>query len=140
MAVHNKLGPGLKEVTYHKALSAALLEEGLSFEEEKPVEIFMDGTSVGLLYLDHLVENSVAVKIKALSYMMTDEEVAQVITYLAATGLSGGCSSTSIEINYNTSGSYRQGNSISGMIDHALCLDTIAPMSHPFIRTLSVDE
>lgn len=42
MAVHNKLGPGLKEITYHKALSAALLEEGLSFEEEKPVEIFME--------------------------------------------------------------------------------------------------
>jgi len=70
MEVHNKLGPGHKESVYQKALSAKMLEAGLSFEEEKPVEIFIDDVAVGLLYLDHLVE-----------------EVAQVITYLAATGL-----------------------------------------------------
>lgn len=85
MAVHNNLGPGLKESVYHKALSAAMLEDGLSFEEEKPVEIFLDGTSVGLLYLDHFAEDSVVVEIKAVSHLMTDEELAQVITYLAAT-------------------------------------------------------
>ena len=87
MKVHNELGPGLKEAFYHRALSLKLEEEGLSYEEEKPVEIVLDGAAVGLLYLDHIVEDSVIVEEKALAHRLTDEEVAQVITYLAATGL-----------------------------------------------------
>src|SRR3970282_300210 len=62
MAVHNALGPGLKEITYHKAMSLELEKAGLGFEEEKPVEIYVDGSSVGLLYLDHLVEGTVVVE------------------------------------------------------------------------------
>ena len=60
--------------------------EGLSFEEEKAVEVFLDGVRVGLLYLDHLVEDAVVVEIKALRHRLTQDEVGQVITYLAATG------------------------------------------------------
>src|SRR6266508_3733602 len=82
MGVHNALGPGLKEIAYHKALSLALEKAGMSYEEEKAVEIFDDGTVVGLLYLDHLVDGRVIVEEKALSHMLTDEEEAQVITYL----------------------------------------------------------
>jgi GxxExxY protein len=87
MEVHNKLGPGHKEIVYQKALSAKMLEAGLSFEEEKPIEIFIDDISVGLLYLDHLVEEVVVVEEKAFSHLLTNEEIAQVITYLAATSL-----------------------------------------------------
>ncbi len=87
MKVHNGLGPRLKESAYHHALSLELEKAGLSFEEEKSAEIFLDGTGVGLLYLDHLVEGVVVVEERALSHLLTDEEVAQVITYLAATGL-----------------------------------------------------
>ena len=47
MDVHNKLGPGHKEIVYQKALSAKMLEAGLSFEEEKPIEIFFDDISEG---------------------------------------------------------------------------------------------
>jgi len=63
---------------------------GCSFEEERVVEIFLDEVAVGPLYLDHLVDGRVIVEEKATSHMLTDEEVAQVITYLAATGLSVG--------------------------------------------------
>ncbi len=87
MAVHNALGPGLKELAYHRALSLELEKARLSFEKEKPVEIHLDGSAVGLLYLDHLVEGTIIVEEKAFSHLLTDEEVAQVITYLAATGL-----------------------------------------------------
>lgn len=85
MTVHNALGPGLKESTYHHALSVQLEKAGLSFEEEKPLEIVLDGASIGLLYLDHLVEGAVVVEEKAFSHLLTDEEVAQVVTYLVAT-------------------------------------------------------
>ena len=87
MKVHNELGPGLKEAMYHRALSTTMEKDGLSFEEEKPVEVDIDGTAVGLLYMDHLVEGNVIVEEKALSHPLTSEEVAQVITYLAATQL-----------------------------------------------------
>lgn len=90
MRVHNALGPGLKESVYQRALSVQLAEEELAFESEKPVDIFVDGVSVGLLYLDHLVEGAVIVEEKALSHQLTGDEVAQVITYLAATGLKVG--------------------------------------------------
>jgi GxxExxY protein len=58
----------------------------LTCEEEVPIEIHLDATSVGLLYLDHLVQGQVIVEDKAVSHLLTDEEVAQVITYLSATG------------------------------------------------------
>jgi len=47
----------------------------------------VDEKVYGLLYLDHVVNEAVVVECKALSHLLTDEEVAQVITYLAATGL-----------------------------------------------------
>src|SRR4030042_2638553 len=90
MKVHNTLGPGLKEAAYQKALCLEMETAGLSFEAERPVEIFVDGTSVGLLYLDHLVEEQLVVEEKALSHLLTNEEIAQVITYLCATGLNVG--------------------------------------------------
>jgi GxxExxY protein len=85
MRVHNRLGPGLKEGIYQRALSEEMRADGLSFEEEKPIEIFVDDVSVGLLYLDHLVEDDVVVEVKALRHRLTQDEVGQVITYLAAT-------------------------------------------------------
>jgi len=43
-----------------------------------------------LLYLDCLVEDEVVVELKAFPQLLTKEETAQVITYLAATGKSVG--------------------------------------------------
>jgi GxxExxY protein len=41
-------------------------------------------------YLDQLVEESVVVELKAFHHLLTDEEIAQVICYLAATDLKVG--------------------------------------------------
>jgi len=85
MRVHNALGPGLKEAFYQRALSLELEKTGLGFEPEFSVEVELDGVRIGLLYLDHLVEEALVVEVKALSHLMTDDEIAQVITYLCAT-------------------------------------------------------
>ncbi len=85
MSVHNKLGPGLRERLYHRALSSAMREVGLSFETEKRLQIEIDGEFVGLLYLDHFVEDTVVVECKAQSHQLTNDEVGQLITYLAVT-------------------------------------------------------
>jgi GxxExxY protein len=84
MRVHNQLGPGLKEAFYQRALTAELLSRGLNVVAEQPIEIGIDGVYVGQLYIDHLVENTVIVECKAVPHLLTDEEVAQVITYLNA--------------------------------------------------------
>ena len=86
MSVHNALGPGLKEAAYHRALSLEMERAGLSFETEKAVAVSIDGSQVGRLYLDHLVEGGLVVEEKARSHLLTKEEIAQVITYLCATG------------------------------------------------------
>ncbi len=88
--VHDKIGPGYREVHYQRALTAEMQAVGLFVEEEKPVELYVDDNWIGWLYLDHLVEDVVVVEIKAFPHMLTDEEVAQVVTYLAATGLKVG--------------------------------------------------
>ena len=90
MKIHNALGPGLKEAAYQKALSLEMEKAGLSFEAERPVTISVDGTEIGLLYLDHLVEGHLVVEEKSFSHLLTNEETAQVITYLCATGLQVG--------------------------------------------------
>jgi len=90
MNVHNRLGPGHKEAVYQDALSQALLDANFSVTEEQALEIRDGEQFLGLLYLDHLVEDTIIVEAKAFSHLLTDEEIAQVITYLAATGLSVG--------------------------------------------------
>jgi GxxExxY protein len=86
MRVHNKLGPGLKEAFYQRGLSVEMQQAGLSFQAEYAVEVHLDEARVGLLYLDHLVDDEIVVEVKALPHMLTNEEQAQVITYLCATG------------------------------------------------------
>jgi GxxExxY protein len=87
MRVHNRLGPGLKEQHYQRALTAEMVADGLAVSEEHHLEIYDGDVWLGRLYVDHLVEGCVIVEDKAFSHMLTDAEVAQVIGYLAATGL-----------------------------------------------------
>jgi len=86
MTVHNALGPGLREGMYQRALAGELDRAGLIHEEEYAVEVALGGYPIGLLYLDHLVEGSVIVELKALRHRITNDEIGQVVTYLAATG------------------------------------------------------
>lgn len=87
MRVHNKLGPGYKEAFYQRALHAELAADGLAVEEERPFDRYVDDTFIGRIYLDHLVESLVVVELKAFPHLLTEEETAQVICYLAATDL-----------------------------------------------------
>jgi GxxExxY protein len=86
MRVHNRLGPGLKEAHYQQALSIELERIDLAVVPEQTVQIQIDGQYVGLLYLDHVVEDELIVEEKSVPHLLRDEEVAQLITYLCATG------------------------------------------------------
>jgi GxxExxY protein len=90
MEVHNELGYGFKEEVYEKALEAKLNHAGI--ESFRQYEVFVDyeGERVATFYLDLFPEQRVVVEIKAFSHQLTNDEVAQVINYLKATGAGGG--------------------------------------------------
>ena len=88
MAVHNQLGPGLKEEVYERALEVELLQRGISVHRQHPVTVEHLGQVVGLFYLDLWVAGQVVVEVKALSHQLTDDEIAQVLNYLKATNAS----------------------------------------------------
>src|SRR3989304_1862990 len=73
MRVHSRLGPGLKEIHYHRALVEEIQKGGRKATEEYFVE-FWDGEAwLGRLYLDVLVDDVIDAEIKAHPYQLTDE-------------------------------------------------------------------
>jgi GxxExxY protein len=84
MAVHNTLGPGLKEEVFEKALEVELNQRDISVIRQFLVPVEYSGEQVALFYLDLYVEDQVVVEIKALSHQLTNDELAQVINYLKA--------------------------------------------------------
>jgi GxxExxY protein len=54
----------------------------MNFEPQRQVEVYIGNRLIGLLFIDILVENSVIVELKALSHPVTNNEIAQVVTYL----------------------------------------------------------
>ncbi len=71
MEVHNKIGYGFKEEVYENAYE---------------VHVEYEGENVATFYLDLFPNQQVVVEIKAFSHQLTNDELAQVINYLKATG------------------------------------------------------
>lgn len=90
MEVHNEIGYGFKEEVYEKALEVKLNHAGL--EPFRQFEVFVDfeGERVATFYLDLFPNQQVVVEVKAFSHQLTNDELAQVINYLKATGTSVG--------------------------------------------------
>jgi len=86
MEVHNTIGYGFKEEVYEKALEVKLNHAGI--EPFRQYEVFVDyeGERVATFYLDLFPGRQVVVEIKAFSHQLTNDELAQVINYLKATG------------------------------------------------------
>jgi phosphoribosylformylglycinamidine cyclo-ligase len=86
MQTHNELKPGHKEIFYQRRLAELCQQAGLEVEVEKKVEVWVDTSLVGYLYLDLWVDGCLVVECKAFSHLLTMENTGQVLTYLAATG------------------------------------------------------
>ncbi len=86
MEVHNTIGPGYKEEVYEKALAVELSRQAMIVTRQHPVSVEYGGEQVALFYLDLFVEEQVVVEVKAFSHQLTNDERAQVINYLKATG------------------------------------------------------
>ena len=70
MKVHQKLGPGLLESVYQRALMIELDNASLLCEEEVPINVTYDGNNLGLGFrIDILVENSIILELKSVSQL-----------------------------------------------------------------------
>ena len=70
MRVHQKLGPGLLESVYQKALLIELDDACLGFEEEAPIDVMYNGNNLGIGFrIDILVENTVILELKSVSQL-----------------------------------------------------------------------
>lgn len=68
LKVHSKLGPGLLESVYQKALMIELDNESLLAEEEVPLEVMYDDQNLGIGFrMDILVENQIVLELKSVS-------------------------------------------------------------------------
>ena len=86
MAVHNQIGSGFKEEVYEKSLEVELNRLGIAVHRQYPVPVEFQGEQVALFYMDLYVEDQVVVEVKAFSHQLTNDERAQVINYLKASG------------------------------------------------------
>jgi len=86
MKVHQKMKNGYVESVYQKCLAIELTKSEIKFKQEVEMCIYYDETLVGKRRLDFLVEEVIAVEIKAFGEL-TDAHLAQGINYLETQGL-----------------------------------------------------
>jgi len=84
--VHRTLGPGLLESIYEEALCHEFDLRGIRYRRQVEIDVIYKEKVIKGQRLDILVENEVIVEIKSLT-KLTDVSMAQVLSYLKATGL-----------------------------------------------------
>jgi GxxExxY protein len=96
--VHSKLGPGLLESVYEKALMHELNKSGLNVQNQKGIPMVYENMNFDVGFrLDLLVEDKVIIEIKSAEILMNVHHK-QLLTYLKLTGKKLG-----LLINFNTS-------------------------------------
>ena len=111
MKVYQKLGPGLLETVYQKALMIELDNMCLLAEEEVPINVIYDEVDLGLGYrMDILVEDSIVLELKSVS-QLEKVHFKQLQTYLRLANKPFG-----YLINFNTD-KFTIGNSIHRIIN-----------------------
>ena len=86
MAVLNELKPGLDEKLYERALVIELRQRGHRVEAQRVFPVLYRGEVIGSLTPDLILDDAVIVDAKVVS-AFTDAHIAQMVGYLAITGL-----------------------------------------------------
>lgn len=87
--VYNTLGYGFLEKVYQNAMCIELRALGLNVEMEKRILVYYYGEIIGDFNADLLVNQVVAVELKAKAMLMEDHEY-QLLNYLKATSIEVG--------------------------------------------------
>ncbi len=79
--MHKRLGPGLLESVYEKALCIELRIAGLKFEQQKSLPVLYKNESIGNFKIDVLVENKIVLELKSVERHDPIFE-AQILSYM----------------------------------------------------------
>lgn len=82
--VYNELGFGFLEAVYCEAMTLELRSKGHLVDQERSVEVYFRGVSVGSYRTDLVVDNKVIVELKCARALDSAHE-AQLLNYLKAT-------------------------------------------------------
>ena len=86
METHNELGCGFLEAVYQEALSIVMKEKNIPFDREKILDILFRGKILDKKYIaDFICYDEIILELKA-SDGLTDNDLAQILNYLKATG------------------------------------------------------
>lgn len=86
-SIHRELGPGFAEKIYVNSLKHALGKAGLKYHTEKEYRVRFEGSEVGTLRADLVVEDTIIVEIKSVCGKHPKVFEHQLIAYLKASGL-----------------------------------------------------
>ena len=86
VAVHRGIGPGLPEHSYQTSLALEFDANGISYKDDRTVEVQYRNVVVGWHRPDFIVEDKVVVELKAVT-IIDPLHAKQVLTYLRVTGL-----------------------------------------------------
>src|SRR5687767_14581921 len=90
LEIHKYLRGGFTEKIYENALAHRLRKQGIRAEQQQCIRVFdEDGTLLGLLRTDILIERRLICEIKSCSALV-DAHIAQLLGYLRATGMQHG--------------------------------------------------
>lgn len=87
--IRQQLGPGYLESVYKNAMVIELKKCELSYEIERPIDVYYDQQVVGKFKADIVVENKVILELKAVNALHLAHEI-QLVNYLTATGIDDG--------------------------------------------------
>jgi GxxExxY protein len=87
--IYNTLGFGMLESVYRHALVVELSRHGLDARQEVPIDVIYRGVEVGHFRLDVLVEQKIAVEVKA-TELLPPAANRQLLNYLRASHLDVG--------------------------------------------------
>ena len=87
--IRRHLGPGYLESVYKNAMLVELKKNGLSYEIEKPINVYYDDVLVGEFKDDIVVEKVLILELKAVQSLHMAHEI-QLVNYLTATGVDDG--------------------------------------------------
>jgi GxxExxY protein len=89
MAIHRKMGSGYTEIIYARCLAIELEKVQLKFQRELEWPVYYEGSIVGRKRVDFMVEDKIAVELKAIAEL-TNKELAQALNYLESHQLETG--------------------------------------------------
>lgn len=84
--VHNQLGNELQEKIYQRAVENQFLRKGINFNREVYIPIVNHNSQPGKYFLDFVVENKIALELKA-SPTIYKKDIRQMLAYLSVAKL-----------------------------------------------------